>query len=271
MLNLPLFPIFLFFGAWIILWVPIAIPLSYKINYQFWQIPTLEQKLFLIGSLYPLALIIIGAIIRWENGSWSDIGWQWQLKELIFLSWGIVLSLSSLILIFAVESACGFINWQRQNSSKLLSLIFPVLFLGLGISFVEELIFRGFLINELKADFSYPIAAIASSVIFALLHIVWEQKKTIPQLPGLWLMGMVLVLATTITEGNIGLAWGLHTGWIVGLTCIDGAELISYKTDNQSWLTGVNREPLAGLFGILCLLLTAILLLTGENFLIAVY
>ena len=261
MLHLPLLHVFLFFIAWIILWLPIAIPISNKIGYQFPQVPTIKQKLFLIASLYPLALIIIAAILRWENISWLDIGWQWQLKELIFLGWGIILGIGSLTAVFLVEWGCGLINWQGQNGSKLLLSIFPVLCLALGISFIEELIFRGFLINELNADWSYWVSAIASSLLFALLHLVWEQKKTIPQLPGLWLMGMVLVLATAIGKGNIGIAWGLHTGWIVGLTCIDSAELISYKTDSQSWLTGINREPLAGLFGILCLLLTGTVLL----------
>lgn len=261
MLSFSLLKILIFFSAWIILWLPIAIPLSKRIDYQFRSVPTVEQKLILIASLYPLAPIIMGLIIHWSDISWLNIGWQWQAKELFFLGWGIILAIGSLTVVFFVEFVCGLIDWHKENSLKLVSLIFPVFCLSIGISFVEELIFRGFLISELNNNFSYLVSAIASSTIFALLHLVWEQKKTIPQLPGLWLMGMILVLGTITLEGNIGLAWGLHTGWIFGLTCLDGAELISYNTDSKNWLTGINREPLAGLFGILCLLLTGIVLL----------
>ena len=270
MLSLSLLKIIFFFGAWIVLWLPIAIPLSNKIDYQFPEIPTIDQKLILISSLYPLALLIIELITRWEGLSWATIGWQWQLKGILFLGWGILIALGSLIIIFAVEFACGLITWHPENSRKLLSSILPVFCLGLGISFVEESIFRGFLINELILEFPYWLGAIASSIIFALLHLVWERKQTIPQLPGLWLMGMVLVLGRVVAGGNIGLAWGLHTGWILGLTCIDSAELISYNTDKRNWLTGIDYQPLAGLFGILCLLLVSGVLLaislgTGQN------
>lgn len=254
MFPLSVLKILFFFSAWLVVWLPVAIPLSHKINYQFSQIPTIKQKLILVASLYPFALIILGLIMWWDGSSWSSIGWQWQLKELILLVQGVILALSSIIIIFALEFAVGLINWHGKNSSNLLPLILPVFCLAVGISFVEELIFRSFLINQLAADFPNWLSAIASSTIFAILHIVWERQKAIPQLPGLWLMGMVLVLARIVAGGNIGLAWGLHTGWILGLTCIDGAEVISYNTDSKNWLTGIDRQPLAGVFGVLCLL-----------------
>ena len=266
MVALSLLKILVFFVAWIFLWLPIAIPLSDKINYQFPTVPTIRQKLILIASLYPFALIIIQIILRWENLSWLSIGWQWQWQELFFLVWGVILALVSLAITFGLEFACGLISWQWQNSHRLLSFILPIFCLSVGISFVEELIFRGFLINELTQDFPYLLSAIASSGIFALLHIVWERQTTIPQLPGLWLMGMVLVEAQIIAGGNIGLAWGLHTGWILGLSCLDSAELISYNTPEDSLLTGINRQPLAGIFGILCLLLVSGGLLSIKRF-----
>ena len=265
MFPLSVLKILFFFSAWLAIWFPVAIPLSHKIDYKFSQIPTIKQKLILVASLYPFALIIFGLIMRLDGGSLSSIGWQWQLQELIFLVWGIILALSSIVIIFALEFAFGLINWHGENSSSLLLSIFPILCLGMAISFVEELIFRGFLINELTADFSDLTAAIASSTIFAILHMVWERQQTIPQLPGLWLMGMVLVLARIVVGGNLGLAWGLHTGWILGLSCIDSAELISYNTDSKNWLTGIDRQPLAGVFGILCLLVVGCWLLVVSS------
>jgi hypothetical protein len=135
-----------------------------------------------------------------------------------------------------------------------------VLLLGLWISVTEELVFRGFLLNELSQDYSVWVAAAISSIIFAFLHLIWEQQDTLPQLPGLWLMGMVLVLARWVDDGSLGLAWGLHAGWIWGLTCLDSSQLISYTGKGPTWMTGLGQKPLAGGAGLICLVITGILL-----------
>ncbi|HAJ62065.1 MAG TPA: CPBP family intramembrane metalloprotease domain-containing protein, partial [Cyanobacteria bacterium UBA8543] len=110
------------------------------------------------------------------------------------------------------------------------------------------------------------VAAAISSVIFALLHLIWDRQDTLPQLPGLWLMGMVLVLARWVDDGSLGLAWGLHAGWICGLTCLDSAELISYTGKGPVWMIGFREQPLAGVAGLLCLLgVGAVLLLLVSD------
>ena len=93
-----------------------------------------------------------------------------------------------------------------------------------------------------------------------MLHLVWEQKETIPQLPGLWLMGMVLVLARYVDKGNLGLAWGLHSGLVWAIATIDTAELITYTGKVPPWVTGMYGKPLAGLTGISFLLATGAVL-----------
>jgi membrane protease YdiL (CAAX protease family) len=98
-------------------------------------------------------------------------------------------------------------------------------------------------------------------LIFAVLHLLWEQKETIPQLPGLWLMGMVLVLARLADDNNLGIAWGLHAGWVWAIATIDTAELITYTDKVSPWVTGINKKPLGGLTGIICVLSTGGVLL----------
>ncbi|MGL5793586.1 MAG: lysostaphin resistance A-like protein, partial [Waterburya sp.] len=141
----------------------------------------------------------------------------------------------------------------------LLPLILPILGLSLLISLVEEVVFRGYIFTILLTDHSYWLAAIMSSLIFALLHLIWERKATLPQIPGLWLMGMILVGARLLNNDNIYLALGLHAGWIWGLTCIDSVQLISYNYQNN-WFTGINNQPLAGGAGLSCLAFTGLIL-----------
>lgn len=64
MFPLSLLKILFFLLAWAITWLPVAIPLSDKINYKFPQVPTVNQKLILLAYFYLFALIIIPLMIR---------------------------------------------------------------------------------------------------------------------------------------------------------------------------------------------------------------
>ncbi|MDP8963109.1 MAG: CPBP family intramembrane metalloprotease [Cyanobacteriota bacterium] len=249
-----------FFISWAVLWLPLAIPIATLLK---WRPPkplAAEQKLPLLAALYLIAPPILWGASWVEGASFSDYGLDWKLEVLVSLGLGLGLGILSLIIVFSGQWLLGWVEWRLENLQRLGQLLLPILFLGLWIGVTEELIFRGFLLNTLRQDYSVWVAAGISSVIFALLHLIWEQQNTLPQLPGLWLMGMVLVLARWADGGSLGLAWGLHAGWIWGLTCLDSAELISYTGKGSVWMTGLGKKPLAGIAGIICLLITGILL-----------
>ncbi|MGK7949586.1 MAG: lysostaphin resistance A-like protein [Xenococcaceae cyanobacterium] len=245
---------------WGAIWLPIATVVAKLIDWQPNKLITVRQKLILIASLYPLAPLIIYLMARMENTSFADYGLNWQpslfSSVTIGVGWGII----SLIIIFILESLLGFARWEWSNIPRLFPLGLSLLVLGLAIALIEELVFRGFILNQLEKDYTYGLAAAISSLIFALLHLIWSPKETLPQIPGLWLMGMILVGARLVDYGNLGLAIGLHTGWIFSLSCVDSTELITYTDKNRPWLTGIKQQPLAGLAGILGLLITAIAL-----------
>ncbi|MBE9166521.1 CPBP family intramembrane metalloprotease [Pleurocapsales cyanobacterium LEGE 06147] len=260
MLAPSLLKVITFLGSWAIIWLPIVFLVNRFINWQPQQSLTPKQKLIFLTSLYPFAPLIIWFVIQVEEISWVDCGLKWQLSLPSSLGMGLVIGVVGVGVIFALESFLGLVNWQWKNLQRLLSLALPILIVGLGVAFIEELVFRGFIIYELTSDYSYLTAAIISSAIFAVLHLVWERQETAPQLPGLWLMGMVLAGARLIDNGSIGLAWGLHAGWIWGLSCLDSAELLTYTAKEVTWISGMNRQPLAGLAGILCLVGTGLFL-----------
>jgi membrane protease YdiL (CAAX protease family) len=168
--------------------------------------------------------------------------------------------MGSLAVVFLAEGWCQWLEWHPENYPRLLSVT-PTLFASaLAIGLIEELIFRGFLQTLFEQDYSPWGAALLASTIFALLHLVWGEAETMPQLPGLWLMGIVLTVARWVAGGGLGLAWGLHAGWLWGLWCLDGAKAFSYTGKGASWLTGLNGQPLAGLAGVTCMLGTGMVL-----------
>jgi uncharacterized protein len=246
-----------FLGVWTIIWLPIAFLLSQRINWRPQEALTSEQKLILLASLYFLAPGIIAWKVNTEFLTWKDLGLNFNPSDLLFILLGLGVGAVSLVIIFSLESLGNLVTWHWQNLREIPTLCLPILGLSLLISLVEEVIFRGYIFITLLADNSFWLAAIASSIIFAGLHLIWERKQTLPQLPGLWLMGMVLVAARILTNDTLYLAIGLHGGWIWGLTCIDSANLITYKYPNH-WFTGLNQQPLAGMAGILCLAFTGL-------------
>lgn len=249
-----------FFLAWAVVWLPVAIPLAKVIKWHPAKPLTVKQKLPMLASLYLIAPLIVWVAAEVEGSSFANYGLDWQPAIFVSLLLGLGLGVCGLTVVFVTESLLGWIQWHPENGQRLWSVLLPILGLGLWVGITEELIFRGFLLNELQQDYSIWVAAAISSAIFALLHLVWDQKDTPPQLPGLWLMGMVLVGARLADDGSLGLAWGLHAGWIWGLSCLDSAELISYPNKGLAWMTGLGDQPLAGGAGILCLLGTGALL-----------
>lgn len=273
--------VFLFFFVWLFLWLPVAIPLAIALKWRPPQPVTSHQKLPLLVSLYLIAPFILWGLAQLEGFPFSDYGLAWKGNLGISLVFGIGLAILGLALFVTIQKGLGWINWGSPNHNRaaaeklqtstesdpipsLKSIALPLLFLSLWISLTEELVFRGFLVNQLQQDYSPWVTATISSLIFAVLHLVWEGKENIPSLPGLWLMGMVLVLARWADDGSLGLAWGLHTGWVWGIASLDTAQVAVQTGKGPQWMTGNPGQPLAGLMTILLLLATAALIWLGK-------
>lgn len=256
----PLVIVMAFFIGWIICWLPLAAVSAILLN---WQPPKPlqpEQKMPLLASLYLLAPLILWGVSWLTNKSFSDYGFVGNLSTLSSLALGFGLGVVSLAIVFSGQFGLGWCCFEKTNFKLVLPILLPIFLIALLVGGIEELVFRGFLFTELAQDYPIWVAAAISSLIFALLHLVWEQRETAPQLPGLWLMGMVLVLARFAANGNLGLAWGLHAGWVWAIATIDTAELITYTGKVSDWFTGKNKKPLAGLAGIICVLGTGVII-----------
>ncbi len=247
-----------FFVSWIVCWLPVAAVSAILLN---WQPPKPlkpEQKMPLLVSLYILAPLILWGVSWITNKSFSDYGFVGNLSNFGSLALGFALGVVSLAIVFSGQFGLGWCSFEKTNFKLLFPILLPIFLIALLVGGIEELVFRGFLFTELTQDYPVWLAAAISSLIFALLHLVWEQRETAPQLPGLWLMGMVLVLARFADRNNLGLAWGLHAGWVWAIATLDTAELITYTGKASDWFTGKNKKPLAGLAGIICVVGTGI-------------
>jgi membrane protease YdiL (CAAX protease family) len=259
--NTPVFLVMAFFIIWVGCWLPLVAILALVFNWQINKSLQTEQKIPLLLSLYLLVPLILWGFQWLKLGSFPDYGLVGKVSIFSSLFLGFSLGVLSLAIVFCGQIAVGWCYLEKSHLQLIPSSLLTISLVALFVGGIEELVFRGFLLTQLEQNYSIWLAAITSSLIFAVLHLVWEQKETIPQLPGLWLMGMVLVLARFADGNNLGIAWGLHAGWVWAIATIDTAGLITYTDKVSEWVTGINKKPLAGLTGIFCVLATGGVLL----------
>jgi membrane protease YdiL (CAAX protease family) len=254
-----------FFLFWGILWLPIAIPLAIFLQWQPSRPLTPGQKLPLVLLLYALVPVILWIIAQIEQVPLSAYGLVWQPALARSLVTGLLLGTVGLVILLGLQGLLGWLDGQQTLLRQFLVALLPTLFLAFLISLMEEWVFRGFLVYQIQQDHGNWIAAIAASCIFALLHLVWGWRDALPQLPGLWLMGMVLVLACWMDQGSLGLAIGLHTGWVWGIASLDTVPLVHSSDRSPQWLTGLKGQPLTGAMDLGLLLATAAVLVVAQT------
>ncbi len=134
--------------------------------------------------LLSIALVLFG-IVKHENWSFSDMGINKQyMKDILPYSLFTLGAVGFIIWLSQVVPHSPFLEWWE-------SLRFLLLFIP--ISVLQEIIFRGVLMNFLMKAFSSPIFIIAlNAAVFAFMHVIY--------------LNSVFVLPFTLIAG-IGFAW----------------------------------------------------------------
>ncbi len=256
-----------FLIIWAVIWLPIVLTV---LRLKQWQKPapnTNPNKLTLILSLYSITPILTYGVVKVESISLAELGITWQASFFQSILFGYCLSIATLFLGYYLQLSFGGLEFKQkpEPESNLIITFSSLVVVSFVIGLVEELVFRGIIVYFLADDYGIWLTAIISGVIFALLHLVWEQKNTIPQLPGLWFMGLILFYARLINDGSLGLAIGLHSGWVLILACVDTFDLFNYDSDIMGWLSGKKDQPLGSFIGLMILFLTLFCLFVANN------
>lgn len=241
-----------FIGIILVLWLPLALPIYLLSG----QAP---------GVGLGLMLLLYGGLLGWI-GIW---GQQVHLKYQVYKYYGLERSLGNLLallvglgtgvgvilLLFTSAAAWGWLSWQPLPAN-FYQLVLSGLGLGLAVALAEELLFRGWLLDELERDYSARRALWLSSLIFAIAHYLKPLAELLPLVPqflGLVLLGLNLVWAKRLWQGRLGMAVGLHAGLVWGYYAINVGNLVVYSGQVPAWVTGLGNNPLAGLWGLSCL------------------
>ena len=223
-----------------------------------------KESLSLIGTIITF-LIFVFLLPKWFQTRWNLTN-TWALlginkidknsKLILYFLRGFIISsiLVSLILITIIGTQWG--SWIGKIYPD---IFFNAILLIIGIGFAEELIFRGWLLEELKNQFGLKNAIVGQALVFSIVHIGFDLPfwQMISILTGLFLLGILLAFIRLNDKSSLWGCIGLHGG-LVGLWFLTNNGLLEISEDAPKWLVGpgsLNTNPLGGIFGIFLMII----------------
>ncbi|HEY44399.1 MAG TPA: CPBP family intramembrane metalloprotease [Anaerolineae bacterium] len=167
-----------------------------------------------------LQLLII-ALATWiarrylDRRSFRSLGFKWDTLSLRDLAFGFFVPALLMGSIFALEWWVGWLRiervmWKEPSPSTLISVL-NVLVAFIAVGFYEELLFRGYRLQNLIEGLNLPWALVISSALFALAHLPNPHSSWASTL-GLFAAGFFMAYGW-IRTGRLWLSIGLHIGW----------------------------------------------------------
>ncbi|HEY9647400.1 MAG TPA: type II CAAX endopeptidase family protein [Chroococcidiopsis sp.] len=240
-----------------LLWLPFAAVIQ-------WQIKDPNRVTILAMSLLFVEFLVLmrwwGRRVYGRSHPFRHYGLGWSRQGWVELVQGLSIGLGSLFALFLLESIMGWVAWQPLTL-QLGRFVVEGALTGLGTALAEELVFRGWLLDECDRDYAPVRAGWVVAILFATLHFLkplGEVIRTFPQFPSLVILGILLVWAKRTVQGRLSLPIGLHGGLVWGYYIVNVGSLITYTGQAPDWVTGIDKNPLAGLAGIACLSLLAL-------------
>lgn len=196
---------------------------------------------------------------------------------------GFFLAGVSLLIYYSVALLFGawIIHMDYNSGGIIISKIIKYILIGCLIGFIEEVFFRGLVLQSFMEDMSMPIAVCACSLIYSILHffradvhvapgfqafvgfktmvqflepLFLQFTINLPSIIGLFLVGVVLSYAYIKTK-SLYLSIGLHSGWIFMMKT-DNLFLVRIR-EKSGWIFG-DGQLVSGIliwFFLLCILI----------------
>lgn len=151
-----------------------------------------------------------------DRRSFTSLGLQGNKHALNDLLFGFALTGLMIGLIYLVEWLFGWLEvesyaWQMESIANMVFSILTILLLFALVSWQEELLSRGYWLQNLSDGLNKSLGVLLSSAIFALAH-VFNPNLSWQAFLGLFLSGLFLAYGYLRTK-QLWLPIGLHIGW----------------------------------------------------------
>ena len=166
----------------------------------------------IIVTYFILSVTIV--LVTWlfkkfiDRGTFKELGFEWkgfEMDGLVGLLTGpVLLGIGTIIL--AIAGYLTFINFTFNGSALLVEILFMLL-----VAFTEEILFRGYILNNLLRSTNKWVALIITSVLFALFHST-NPGVSVLAVVNIFVAGFLLGINYIYTK-NLWFAVLFHFSW----------------------------------------------------------
>ena len=243
----------IFIGALSILWLPLALPIYWVLREDSNLASILTMTLLLVELLFLWHWW--GKLVYGERHIYARYGLVQSSKNTQEFFQGLAVGFWLCLGLFITEAVFGWIVVVNPAAS-LIRITAEGLLCAVGIALGEELLFRGWLSDELQRDYGRKLCIWLTAIAYAAAHFlkpVEEIIRTAVTFPALILLGIALMLAKYKNGDRLGICIGIHAGLVWAYYIVNVAQLIEYTNKVPVWVTGIDGNPIAGLMGLVFL------------------
>ena len=243
--------ILLFIGVLSFLWLPLALPIYWLLREDSNLATIMTMLLLFIELLFFWRFW--GSSVHGRAKVYADYGLTRSRKNIAEFAKGLTIGFWFCLSLFILEAVLG---WLEVVAFPSLLTIIEGLLSAVGIGLAEELLFRGWLLDELHRDYGKKASIYLSAGIFAWGHFlkpIEEIIRTAVTFPALLLLGIALVLAKYQHGDRLGISIGIHAGLVWGYYIVNVGQIIEYTNQVPAWVTGIDGNPIAGVMGLIFL------------------
>jgi membrane protease YdiL (CAAX protease family) len=206
-----------------------------------------------------------------DKKAFASLGLKINKSALLDILTGIFIAAFMMALIFAIEFKAGWVKFEgfawEVDSVKIVSInLILFLFIFIMVGWNEELLSRGYHLQNLASGTNIFWGILISSSVFGLAHLI-NPNATWVSAAGIFFAGLFLAYGYLRT-GQLWLSIGLHIGWnffegvIFGfpVSGLDIYRLIRHQIQGPEIWTGGAFGPEAGLIVLPALAIGSVLI-----------
>jgi membrane protease YdiL (CAAX protease family) len=225
----------------------------------------------LAGAVAITASVVVARRF-FDRRSFLSLGLVYDRHTVPDLLIGCLIPALQMGLVFALEWSLGWIQWEgwaweMASPSAVLAGVALGLITFILVGYQEELLSRGYQLQNLRDGSGLVWGVILSSTIFSLLHLS-NPGTGVASTVGLLLAGVFLAFGWIRTR-SLWLSIGLHIGWNFfegtffgfAVSGLDLETLMRHTVVGPKWATGGSFGPEAGLIMIPAYILGVLLVL----------
>jgi hypothetical protein len=209
-------------------------------------------------ELFAVTLSVYLARKYFDRRTFASLGLKWDSRALRDVGVGILITAILMTLVYLIENIAGWLTvdsfaWETQPLSQVIFGLASILFTYLIVGWSEELLSRGYWLQNISAGLNLFLGVLISSFLFALAHVA-NPNSSLLALVNITAGGAFLAFAYLRTR-QLWLPIGIHIGWnffqgpVFGFP-VSGTGpfvLIRHTVTGPELLTGGAFGPEAGL------------------------